>query len=262
MGAVVGATRQPPSREVWRRGATESGGVWSEASAERTIPSRVRGQHFALKRFCGWGGFDGGTPLGVGDGVEVGEGGEAGVLEVLGVCGLVGMGKVPVEEIFRRCNCGRSRREEGQVGDRQGGHCSGVGNGALPRPAPMALDPPDWRSEVWSDKRERNPRRQRRIAKAHCGTMILYEAEQRQFKQVCDQLCQDTQGRAILFIDANGQIIDHGPLGGIDTTAMASLTAGTIMASSGLAKLIGADDFPTHYYEGKSTHIYSVRHSW
>ncbi len=125
----------------------------------------------------------------------------------------------------------------------------------------MTVNPPDWRSEVWSYKRERsNPTRQRHIAKAHCGTMILYEAEQRQFKQVCDQLCQDTQGRAILLIDANGQIISTtGRLEGIDTTAMASLTAGTIMASSGLAKLIGADDFPTHYYEGKSTHIYSVK---
>jgi predicted regulator of Ras-like GTPase activity (Roadblock/LC7/MglB family) len=90
--------------------------------------------------------------------------------------------------------------------------------------------------------------------------MILYEAEQRQFRQACEQLCQDTLGRAIMMVDVNGQIITMtGRLDGVDTTGMASLIAGTMLASGGLAKQVGEDDFPTHYYEGKRAHLYSVK---
>jgi predicted regulator of Ras-like GTPase activity (Roadblock/LC7/MglB family) len=90
--------------------------------------------------------------------------------------------------------------------------------------------------------------------------MILYEAEQRLFRQACEQLCQDTLGRAIFMIDVNGQIISNaGRFDGVDTTGMASLIAGTMMASGGLAKIIGEDDFPTHFYEGPHASLYSVK---
>ena len=36
----------------------------------------------------------------------------------------------------------------------------------------------------------------------------------------------------------------------IDSTSLASLTAGSIAATGGLAKIIGEDDFPTHFHQG------------
>ena len=48
-----------------------------------------------------------------------------------------------------------------------------------------------------------------------------------------------------------GQLIaEAGETTGIDTTSLASLTAGSIAATGGLAKIIGEEDFPVHFHQG------------
>ena len=90
--------------------------------------------------------------------------------------------------------------------------------------------------------------------------MILYKEEQQQFHIICERLQRDSLGKAIFLIAADGQLLaSAGRAESIDTTALASLVAGTMSASGGLAGLVGEQDFPTHYYEGQSGSIYSAK---
>ena len=43
---------------------------------------------------------------------------------------------------------------------------------------------------------------------------------------------------------------------GIDTTSLASLTAGSIAATGGLAKIIGEEDFPVHFHQGERDNLH------
>ncbi|MBN1944572.1 MAG: roadblock/LC7 domain-containing protein [Bradymonadales bacterium] len=86
--------------------------------------------------------------------------------------------------------------------------------------------------------------------------MVLYEEEQRLLTTICGELLHDSLARAIFLVDKNGQLITGvGELAGIDTTALASLVAGTVAATGGLAKLIGQEEFPVHVHEGENRHI-------
>ena len=63
---------------------------------------------------------------------------------------------------------------------------------------------------------------------------------------------RDSLAKAIFLLDRNGQIIVAiGDISGIDTTSLASLVAGTTAATSSLAKLLGEEEFPVHFHEGK-----------
>ena len=42
----------------------------------------------------------------------------------------------------------------------------------------------------------------------------------------------------------------------IDTTSLASLTAGNIAATGGIAKLLGEEEFPTQFHEGERDNIH------
>ena len=57
--------------------------------------------------------------------------------------------------------------------------------------------------------------------------------------------------------DRNGQLVSEaGELGDIDTTSLASLVAGNIAASGGLAKLLGEHEFPTHFHQGERDNMH------
>ena len=65
---------------------------------------------------------------------------------------------------------------------------------------------------------------------------------------------------AIFLIDPNGQLVANvGRHAHLDKTALASLVAGSVAATTGLAKLLGEEDFPTHYHEGRQEHLYIAR---
>jgi len=60
------------------------------------------------------------------------------------------------------------------------------------------------------------------------------------------------------LVEKDGQqIAVHGELGELDTTSLASLVAGNVAATGGMAKLIGEKEFPTLSHEGdrESIHI-------
>ena len=87
--------------------------------------------------------------------------------------------------------------------------------------------------------------------------LVLYEEEVQHIHAVCDQLSKDANAKVVFLVDKNGQLIaSAGQTRDIDTTSLASLTAGNVAAMGGLAKLIGEDEFPNQFHEGISESLY------
>ena len=91
--------------------------------------------------------------------------------------------------------------------------------------------------------------------------MVMYEEEFAQVQAVTNKLVQDANARVVFVIDKNGQLISaSGDVGDLDTTSLASLTAGTIAATGGIAQLLREQEFATQYHEGvrQNVHIHVV----
>jgi len=72
----------------------------------------------------------------------------------------------------------------------------------------------------------------------------MYEEESQQVSAIIDKLHKEANAKAIFVIDKNGQLIaDAGETEALDATSLASLTAGNIAATDGLAKLVGEKEF-------------------
>jgi predicted regulator of Ras-like GTPase activity (Roadblock/LC7/MglB family) len=87
--------------------------------------------------------------------------------------------------------------------------------------------------------------------------MVMYEEEFKQIASLCERLTREANAKAVLLVDKNGQFItSHGEVENLDTTSLASLTAGNIAATSGLAKLIGEKEFPNVFHEGENDNLH------
>ncbi len=87
--------------------------------------------------------------------------------------------------------------------------------------------------------------------------LVLLEEDHKEILQVAKRLVHDANAKAVFLVDKNGQLIaEAGELTGIDTTSLASLVAGNIAASGGLAKLIGEDEFPVHFHQGDRDNVH------
>ena len=87
--------------------------------------------------------------------------------------------------------------------------------------------------------------------------MVMYEEEFKQIAAICERLTREANAKAVLLVDKNGQYItSHGEIDNLDTTSLASLTAGNIAATSGLAKLIGEKEFPNIFHEGERDNLH------
>jgi predicted regulator of Ras-like GTPase activity (Roadblock/LC7/MglB family) len=87
--------------------------------------------------------------------------------------------------------------------------------------------------------------------------MVMYEEEFKQISVICERLTREANAKAVLLVDKNGQYItSHGEIDNLDTTSLASLTAGNIAATSGLAKLIGEKEFPNVFHEGEKDNLH------
>jgi predicted regulator of Ras-like GTPase activity (Roadblock/LC7/MglB family) len=87
--------------------------------------------------------------------------------------------------------------------------------------------------------------------------LVMYEEEFTQINAVCDRLTKDANAKVVFLVDKNGQLISAaGQTQNIDTTSLASLTAGNVAAMGGLAKLIGENEFPNQFHEGQRDSLY------
>jgi predicted regulator of Ras-like GTPase activity (Roadblock/LC7/MglB family) len=87
--------------------------------------------------------------------------------------------------------------------------------------------------------------------------MVMYEQEYDLIVQVLERLVREANAKVVFLVDKNGQLIAHaGQVENLDTTSLASLTAGNIAATSGLAKLIGEKEFSILFHEGERDNLH------
>ncbi len=87
--------------------------------------------------------------------------------------------------------------------------------------------------------------------------MVMYEEEFAQVQAVTDRLVRDANARVVFVVDKNGQMISaSGDTADLDTTSLASLAAGNIAATGGIAKLLREGEFATQYHEGQRQNVH------
>src|SRR4029079_10223089 len=87
--------------------------------------------------------------------------------------------------------------------------------------------------------------------------LVMYEEEYQQIKDTLHRLQVDSQSKIVFLVDKNGQqIAVQGDMRGVDATSLASLTAGNVAATDGLAKLIGEKEFSILFHEGERDNIH------
>ena len=87
--------------------------------------------------------------------------------------------------------------------------------------------------------------------------LVMYEEELQQINHICDVLHRDSNAKAVLVIDKNGQAIaSAGEVEQIDVTSLSSLTAGNGAATGGIAKLLSEKEFAGQFHEGEKTHVH------
>jgi predicted regulator of Ras-like GTPase activity (Roadblock/LC7/MglB family) len=87
--------------------------------------------------------------------------------------------------------------------------------------------------------------------------MVMYEEEFNQIQAIVSRLVVEANARVVFIIDKNGQLIaSAGETDNVDTTSLASLTAGNIAATGGMAKLLRESEFTTQFHEGERSNIH------
>jgi len=87
--------------------------------------------------------------------------------------------------------------------------------------------------------------------------LVLFEEEQKQIVKICDALHRDACAKAVFLVNRDGQMLaNSGQTVELDTTSLASLTAGNIAATGGLAKLLGEKEFAIQFHEGERDNIH------
>jgi predicted regulator of Ras-like GTPase activity (Roadblock/LC7/MglB family) len=91
----------------------------------------------------------------------------------------------------------------------------------------------------------------------HDTQLVMYDEDFRKILAVTQRLVKDANAKGVFVVDRNGQLISEaGEMRGIDTTSLASLTAGCIAATGGLAKIVGEDEFPVHFHQGQRDNLH------
>jgi len=87
--------------------------------------------------------------------------------------------------------------------------------------------------------------------------LVMYEEEFRKIDEELRKLYQQTNAMVVFLVDKNGQLIaSAGETRDIDTTSLASLTAGNIAATGGIARLLGEKEFTILFHEGEKDNIH------
>ncbi len=87
--------------------------------------------------------------------------------------------------------------------------------------------------------------------------LILYEEEFRKIDEQLQKLYLQTNAKVVFLVDKNGQpIASAGETRNLDTTSLASLTAGNIAATGGIARLLGEKEFTIIFHEGERDNIH------
>jgi len=87
--------------------------------------------------------------------------------------------------------------------------------------------------------------------------LILREPEYEALLSILRKLLADASAKVVFLVDKNGTLLaSAGDAVGFDTTSLASLAAGNIAATGGLANLIGEKEFSILFHEGERDNMH------
>jgi predicted regulator of Ras-like GTPase activity (Roadblock/LC7/MglB family) len=87
--------------------------------------------------------------------------------------------------------------------------------------------------------------------------LVLFEEDFHALQQILLRLRHESGASVVLLVDKNGQRIAFvGEVDALDMTALASLTAGNVAATDGLARILGEREFSVLLHEGEKENIY------
>jgi predicted regulator of Ras-like GTPase activity (Roadblock/LC7/MglB family) len=85
----------------------------------------------------------------------------------------------------------------------------------------------------------------------------MYKEDFISIQRVCDNLVKSANARLVFLVDKNGQLIaTSGDSEDLDTTSLASLTAGNVAATGGMARLLAEKEFSVLFHEGEHSHLH------
>ncbi|OIP36263.1 MAG: dynein regulation protein LC7 [Deltaproteobacteria bacterium CG2_30_66_27] len=89
------------------------------------------------------------------------------------------------------------------------------------------------------------------------GNFVLRETEYEALLSVLRKLLVDASAKVVFLVDKDGTLLaSAGDAAGFDTTSLASLAAGNIAATGGLANLIGEKEFSILFHEGERDNMH------
>ncbi|MEE9615246.1 MAG: roadblock/LC7 domain-containing protein [Thermodesulfobacteriota bacterium] len=89
------------------------------------------------------------------------------------------------------------------------------------------------------------------------ASLVMFEEELKEITAIIEKLVKEANAKSIYLVDKDGQLIaSSGETEAIDSTSLASLTAGNIAATGGLAKLVGEQEFSILFHEGEKDNIH------
>lgn len=87
--------------------------------------------------------------------------------------------------------------------------------------------------------------------------LVIFEDDSKRLNACLAKLLGEAKARSIFLIDRNGQLIaSSGEVQGMDMTSLASLAAGNVAATGGLAQLIGEREFSALFHEGERDNLH------
>ena len=87
--------------------------------------------------------------------------------------------------------------------------------------------------------------------------LVMHEEEFNRIDTELQKLYQQSNAKVVFLVDKNGQLIaSSGETRDLDTTSLASLTAGNIAATGGIARLLGEKEFNILFHEGERDNIH------
>ncbi len=85
----------------------------------------------------------------------------------------------------------------------------------------------------------------------------MYDEDFKEVNAELSKLQMLANSKVTFLVDKNGHLIaSAGDSKNLDTTSLASLTAGNIAATGGMAKLLGEKEFSILFHEGERDHIH------
>ena len=87
--------------------------------------------------------------------------------------------------------------------------------------------------------------------------LVMHQEDFEQALAIIQKLVRDANAKGVFVVDKAGQLVaEAGEMLGVDSTSLASLTAGCIAATGGLAKIVGEEEFPIHFHQGERDNLH------